>query len=406
MSQIPFHKLIKLFPSYIKPSYECMVHKKVSEEYDLAIAIPYGKRAFMWFTIFDNKSICCIIELNRNSQLQDNVHIIPFEFHRTYYLGTILSGFLVEYDEEVSDKKIFLADDIYSYKGLNYCNPFPVAIGTKMSMFSQFFKDLSIYDYGNYSIHTVVMWYNSCDAELISEKWIHRIGYPIKTVQYRCSTKVLPFLNSNNAKNNWTISQTRMNDDVDEKLIKNSLVWSNTTIQIPSWSFNFNNFNYKKKQLFWIQADVMFDVYYIYAKNNVLLDNVLIPDMKTSFMMNKVFRKIPENDCLDKIEESDDEEDFEEISPYKYLKTSNKKCNYALFECIFSRKFKKWIPLEEKQIHLGKFVRLIDDFIYTQQEHKNINKNVYNNSVYNNSKNRDYKNKYRKHNYESRNKSK
>jgi hypothetical protein len=85
---------------------------------------------------------------------------------------------------------------------------------------------------------------------------------------------------------------------------------------------------------------------------------MLIPDYKTSVMMNNLFRKIKENQNLDAIEESDDEEDFQNTSPEKYV---NLNLTIA-FDCKFHRKFKKWFPLirapvNTKIIHINKLVR-------------------------------------------------
>ena len=57
--------------------------------------------------------------------------------------------------------------------------------------------------------------------------------------------------------------------------------------------------------------------------------------------MNKIFRKIKENENLDYIEESDDEEDFQNICEDKYVDLNKK----VQMECSFSYKFKRWIPL-------------------------------------------------------------
>jgi hypothetical protein len=57
--------------------------------------------------------------------------------------------------------------------------------------------------------------------------------------------------------------------------------------------------------------------------------------------MNKLFRNIKENDNLDRLEESDDEEEFENdnIDKFVYLeKTYPMKCKY-------NYKFKKWYPV-------------------------------------------------------------
>ena len=56
--------------------------------------------------------------------------------------------------------------------------------------------------------------------------------------------------------------------------------------------------------------------------------------------MNKLFRKIKENDNLDYIEESDDEDDFQNIEPDKYVNLQKS----LQMECVFHNKFKRWIP--------------------------------------------------------------
>ena len=56
--------------------------------------------------------------------------------------------------------------------------------------------------------------------------------------------------------------------------------------------------------------------------------------------MNSLFRKIRENDNLDYIEESDDEDDFQNMDEDKYVDM-----NKTLFmECTFHKKFKRWVP--------------------------------------------------------------
>jgi hypothetical protein len=66
-----------------------------------------------------------------------------------------------------------------------------------------------------------------------------------------------------------------------------------------------------------------------------------IPDYKTSVMMNGLFRNIKENDNLDRLEESDDEEEFQNCSEdkYVYLDRSFK------MNCEFNPKFRKWCPV-------------------------------------------------------------
>ena len=58
--------------------------------------------------------------------------------------------------------------------------------------------------------------------------------------------------------------------------------------------------------------------------------------------MNKLFRNIKENDNLDKLEESDDEEEFENESKNRFV-FLDKEYNMI---CLYNNKFKKWYPIK------------------------------------------------------------
>jgi len=58
-------------------------------------------------------------------------------------------------------------------------------------------------------------------------------------------------------------------------------------------------------------------------------------------MMNGIFRTIKENNNLDALEESDDEDEFENDKIDKYVDLS-KSCNFV---CVYNNKFKKWTPV-------------------------------------------------------------
>ena len=67
-----------------------------------------------------------------------------------------------------------------------------------------------------------------------------------------------------------------------------------------------------------------------------------IPDFKTSVMMNKLFRNIKENTNLDLLEESDNEDEFENEKEDRFVyldRAFNMLCSY-------NYKFKKWVPLK------------------------------------------------------------
>jgi hypothetical protein len=62
-------------------------------------------------------------------------------------------------------------------------------------------------------------------------------------------------------------------------------------------------------------------------------------------MMNRLFRNIKENANLDALEESDDEEEFEDDRPDKFV-FLDKSYNMV---CIWNNKFKKWAPIRLAQ---------------------------------------------------------
>ena len=108
---------------------------------------------------------------------------------------------------------------------------------------------------------------------------------------------------------------------------------------------DYSKSQYKFRTIFQITADIQYDIYHLFAygkhKSTIYYDVAYIPNYKTSVLMNRLFRNIRENENLDAIEESDDEEDFQNISEDKHVDLQK-----TLFmECQFHPKFKRWIPL-------------------------------------------------------------
>lgn len=97
-----------------------------------------------------------------------------------------------------------------------------------------------------------------------------------------------------------------------------------------------------KTKTFLVKPDLQYDVYYLYDSTNKN-DNYEIadiPDYKTSVMMNNIFRKIKENADLDLLEESDEEEEFEDCRFDKYVYLDKT----LLMTCEYNCANKKWIP--------------------------------------------------------------
>lgn len=363
--------LLSTFPTYAKPSYEAFIHKKVDDTgYDLAVAIPSGKRAFLWFTMSGKEAFCGIIEIGRNQILQDNIHKLDWIYPDSFSLGTLLSGYLLDGDESCPNHKYFIADDIFSFQGYEFGNPFPNPFSRKFQAFTEFFQMIGEPLNGLFSIHCIVMWNrSSCPSDDVSQvppEWVCKMGYKMKHIQYRSSQQVLPFANLITSKNPWESGgpQISNNEDVIDYVPSRCTIWSDVAMkfkkEMKPWNVNFSNPIHTKKNLFWVSADITYDMYYLFVQNDVLFEHAFIPNYKTSVMMNSLFRHIVENDCLDKVEESEDEEEFENIKDDKYVDLKKT----VLMECIFHHKFKKWVPVQV--IHdasLGRCVPYIEDFL-------------------------------------------
>lgn len=105
----------------------------------------------------------------------------------------------------------------------------------------------------------------------------------------------------------------------------------------------------KREIVFKITPNVQNDIYHLHYYDNNTTENIFdfayIPDYKTSVMMNRLFRKIKENANLDALEESDDEAEFEDDRPDKFV-FLDKSYNMV---CSWNNKFKKWAPLRLAQ---------------------------------------------------------
>ena len=77
--------------------------------------------------------------------------------------------------------------------------------------------------------------------------------------------------------------------------------------------------------------------------------------------MNKQYRNIKENRNLDYIEESDDEDDFQNISIDKNVNLKK----ILNIECFFNFRFKKWVPIKiirEPNPRIIHIKQLVDDY--------------------------------------------
>ncbi len=292
-------KLIKRLPK-LKLSYE-NIHKKVSS--DIYVLIPKGKKHLVWFTYYEDKKVCIFIELGHGSQRQiRNMFIVPQNFEKKIVLGTIFYGTLFYSNQN----RFFSIENIHFYKGKNVeqCNE-----KTKLSI-----------------LKTILS--NELKQSVMGKHGIY-IGLPIMETSFDKSIQVAKMLP-------YTIYSIQTRDFTSTSNTYNSILYKNTNLHEEDTGV-----------IFAVKADIQNDVYYLYTRNKENLyekyNIAAIPNYKTSVMMNNIFRKIKENINLDALEESDDEEEFENIEDDKFVDLN--KC--VKMACIYNNKYNTYVPVNE-----------------------------------------------------------
>lgn len=364
--------MLQRFPTHIKLSYETVAHKKVSAEYNIGVAIPYGRKAYLWWTYYKNQIVCCLLELNRTNVVGENVSFVNVPCPTDFELGTIVSGVLIDENVDANQRQHFLVDDVYMYKG-TVINAFqPVPFSRKTGYISDMFMRIRLLESSSDSLllHYYVFWTRDIaqNDDTIPEK-VH-VPYNIRHIQYRNTNEVCPHLNvSFHKKPVWNPSL--VSDSVERSSSGQTSVWDNVEKPVvPNWTLDFYKGLYNQSCLFWVKADLSFDVYYLYAADEktgqpTLYQYACVNNYKTSVMMNKIFRNIKENDNIDYVEESDDEDEYEDIRRDKFVDLQKQ----VLMECVFDRKFKKWIPVREEPRDLGKYVPLLHQLVVMKPSH-------------------------------------
>ncbi len=286
--------LMKQFPK-LELCYEKKVYNTVQNA-DLYLSIPKGLKYFVWFKSFKKKNCCILLQLGRNKKT-----ISKFEFYNCCFnpilcsgKGTIFYGTMVNLN-----LPFFNIEDIYYFKG------------NDISHLNNIEKFNQIY--------------------IILEKYYKQIAY---------SDKYL-ILGMPNISNNYTDLIRKIND-----LNYSIYAIQNRKINSNIYYNEFLNKTVESIKTFLIKTTINTDIYQLYFLNKNTLEKhsfALINTYKLSVLMNKLFRNIKENANLDLLEESDDEEEFENtnIDRFVYLEKKIK------FKCVYNKKYNLWTPIEK-----------------------------------------------------------
>jgi len=361
------HKFVLSNFPITKLSYEKLIHKKVCS--DFILAVPHGPKHFIWFTNFENKHVCFLIELGErnHSNIKESIRGVriikmPFVDNDTILYGTFLN---------LENQNFFTIEDIFYYKGkllsnetCSWLNKFDnigkfLENNVKQNKNQGFFGKPFL----NFGIPLI---HNKFDElmkliENTKSYKVHNIAFRLKE---KSGSLVLPFSKVGNTGDSLF---NEVNTKVEEKPVVKfnqsnildilynkpnskevpSKPITNTNKTIPSKPIPSKTLVQRvKEQVLMVKPDIQNDIYHLYSYDELsktyanYVGIASIPDYKTSVLLNKVFRNIKENDNLDALEESDDEDEFENDKEDRFV-SLEKECK---FKCVFNYKFKKWTP--------------------------------------------------------------
>ena len=346
LTQSDKDNLVRDFPN-IKLSYENIVYKKVYKP-DYIVAAPEGTRCFAWFTALNEKMVCLLMELTPTNQISD-VKLAPTCFSNDLAYGTILYGTVVT----KSQSRFFYIEDIFSYKGSTIDR---INWGEKLVTIRDMLKrDLRQVTYNNAFVVFGLPLMCRTNEEL--EQRARTVPYTISSIQFKLFNRTnnylfMPYKNYV-ADRGPVQAKARTQVPPPPPLLLSAPVPMpapprlSVPIPVPQQQQQAPVKRPTNKEVvFLVKADIQNDIYYLYSLAPDLTEEqhstAHIQDFNASVMMNKLFRNIKENQNLDALEESDDEEEFENerADKFVYLDRSLK------MVCQFNHKFKKWAPIK------------------------------------------------------------
>lgn len=344
-----YTSLLKRFPKF-ELSYETVSHKKVSSESDsmVGIAISLGRKYFIWYTheYGTSKDACYLVGLDKDKQIC-SIEPKDSAFPKGFSLGTVVYGTMHEADGK---PPIFLADDIYYYCGTNLSN---LCFGDRVGFLRDFVKNTR-----GSGVALPLIWHMDAGEDqsgIIPPDLAAKIAYTAHHIQYRVIAKVAPYINVAIPKRGVIPSYSV--GPVSSATVAQKI--TATSILKPLPKFDYSKPAYRYPAVFNVTADPQLDLYHLYAYGGqsgpVYCGLAGVQSFRTSIFMNRLFRRIRENENLDFAEESEDEADFENMDANKYVNLDT----ILQIECVFNQKHKRWIPVRlsrEKLVHIEKLV--------------------------------------------------
>jgi hypothetical protein len=326
-----------------------ILYNKSSKYYILK---PKGKRSYIWFTYYEKKIMCILILLNHKNlqDISNEFYEINIKFDNTLcYNNVLLFGYYFKKNifsnnkaniryKKTESLEYFVIENVYNYNIYNYLiesNNYNNWYLYKLNLFSKILPFIHINTNTTKSVSfriSLPIIVNNVDEVF---KLMNTIDYNIYCINVYSDSKYLGNYILNKSDNTNTNTNTNTCSPIHSPQ-------KNNNISVDKFNRSSNNYN-KLVATFKIYPCINNDLYNLYIldnNNEVFYDLALIDSYNNSVFMNKIFRNIKENRNLDLLEESDDEEEFENIDENKFVTLEKS----MLIDCEYNYKFRKWMP--------------------------------------------------------------
>jgi hypothetical protein len=386
--------LLSNFPT-TRLSYEASIHKNDNNpnpnpnpisDYTCFI-LPKGRRSIAWATEWRRDKIIAVIEIENTSRdrdrdrersispiirkfHQDNgwlpgrVRILDACFDRSLVYGSVFGGVLFRLSEDrlsQTQTQFFSIHTIYWYKG----NPVPpLTASGHIQLCEDIFADNNIRQVAYTKQNSVIFGLPVlCRTEQDAQTIARNLPYDTFAIQYRYFTHTRVFQQILQDKPSEISPSVQIHiQPQPQRIISNHAVAS-APAPAPVASSAKRAFIQPVDEMltniqatFIVRPNIQNDIYELFVLPSAAASSrggggrceyvfhnfAHIPGYKTSVMMNRMFRNITENERLDTMEESEDETEFENTEPDKYVTLTKE---YRM-TCRFNKRFCRWVPIE------------------------------------------------------------
>lgn len=372
--------LLAGFPN-TRLSYETTIHKNdnpslFSGGYKCFI-LPKGKRCIVWVTEWKRNKIVAVIDILGANNYQGSLTPVIRKFHQengwypgsirmydacmdhSLVYGSVFGGVLFRMNNASTsasasafDKTFFSIHTVYWYKG----NPVPsLSLSGHIRLCERIFDEGDIRQVAYTKQNSIIFGLPIlCHTEKDVDAMIPELPYPVFAIQYRFENNTRVYqqlLQSGRERRDELHSgappprQSAIQARLPTPTLPTLPTKRDRIEFIPQPDDMLTNI----QAVFMVRPNIQNDIYELFVNtsnnraNELVFHNFAhISSYKTSVMMNRVFRNIVENERLDAQEESEDETEFENTDPDKYVSLHKE----LLMMCRFNKRFCRWVPVQ------------------------------------------------------------